>query len=131
MANIEIVCAACGAEALLRREPVFEGFRKTGERLLCSACGHAYDNEAEVPFKGQQRPQVFTAADKPQAVDVFEDDEKHRNCRYCVHYVVNPFTQWCGLHRRDVEATDRCDQFKRKPPAPVAKPPPPPPKPLL
>ncbi|MDA0577067.1 MAG: hypothetical protein O3B24_03100 [Verrucomicrobia bacterium] len=114
--KLEIICGACGEDALLRREPVFEGFKKTGERLSCSACGHVYDSEDEVPFKASRRAQVFTDADRTVDVAVFREEERARCCRYCVNYVINPFTQWCSLHRRDVEATDICDQFKRKPP---------------
>ncbi len=126
--KLEIVCGACGAEALLRREAVYEGFRKTGERLICSACGHVYDSEEEVPFKHGEKPRVFTEADRSAEVKIFAPEEHARNCRYCKNYVVNPFTQWCSLHKRDVEATDVCDKFTRKPPppkkpeAPVKKP---------
>lgn len=117
MSSLEIVCTHCGAESLLRREPVYEGFKKTGERLLCAACGHAFENEESVPFKQARRPVVFTDSDRPAQVEVFAEDEKRRACRYCKHYVVNPFTQWCGLHRKEVAATDACDRFTRKPEA--------------
>ena len=113
--KLEIVCPVCKAEALLRREPVYEGFKKTGERLLCSACGHAFESEETVPFKDQREVSVFTDADRPRDAEVFEETERRRNCRYCRHYVVNPFTQWCSLHHREVEATDVCDRFDRKP----------------
>lgn len=128
MANLEIACPACGAEALLRREPVYDGFRKTGERLLCSACGHAFESEDAVPFVHRAQARVFTEADKSRVVDVFAENEKQRNCRYCANYTVNPFTQWCSRHRREVAATDTCDVFTPKLPEPpkappVAKPP--------
>ena len=45
--------------------------------------------------------------------DIFSACEKQRCCRYCKHYVVNPWTQRCGLHERNVEATDLCDDFDR------------------
>ena len=54
---------------------------------------------------------VFTESDKSRRVDVFEDHEKQSTCRYCEHYVVNPFTQRCGLRFREVEATDSCGDF--------------------
>jgi len=114
--GIEIVCSACGEEALLRREPVYEGFRKTGEKRICSACGHVFASEDDVPYKEARAPSVFSDDDRPAAVAVFDADERRRVCRYCVHYVVNPFTQRCGLHDRLVEATDTCDDFARKDP---------------
>ena len=111
---VEIVCSACGADTLLMRKPVFEGLKKVGESLECASCGHVYAQQEDVPFKGKKVVQVFTEADKSAKVEVFEEDEAGRLCRYCRHYVVNPFTQWCGLHKKEVEATDTCPQFDRK-----------------
>lgn len=112
--KVEIVCSACGADTIVRREPVYEGFKKTGEKFICSSCGHEYAGEQEVPFKGRKQVKVFTDADKSRKVEVFDDSERGRNCRYCKNYVVNPFTQMCGLHLKKVQATDYCDSFERK-----------------
>ncbi|HOW97720.1 MAG TPA: hypothetical protein P5567_01410 [Kiritimatiellia bacterium] len=120
--KVEIICSACGAEALLMREPRYEGFRRIGETLTCSACRHEYPSEEEVPFKAAARPVVFSDADRPAPVRLFQEGEADRLCRHCLHYVVNPFMQWCGVHRKEVEATDTCSRFKRKP---DPKPPPP------
>lgn len=107
----EIICPSCGKESLLKREPVYEGFKKTGETLSCLSCGHEFADEETVPFKGRKTPSVFDDSDRSRRVDVFDGDEKKRICRYCTHYVVNPFTQRCGLHQHEVEATDTCDDF--------------------
>jgi hypothetical protein len=61
-------------------------------------------------------PSVFSADEKPVAPEVFQEGEKGRFCRYCRHYVVNPFAQRCSRHRRLVEATDTCPQFEPVPP---------------
>ncbi len=98
----------------MRREPVYEGFKKTGERLFCSACGYQYKSEEDIPYKTRKKVNIFTEEDKSQALDIFKDDERRKNCRYCVHYVVNPFAQRCGLHNKFIEATDLCDDFERK-----------------
>lgn len=111
---IEIVCTACGADTLLKREPVYEEFTKIGETLSCASCGHIYASEAEVPFKVPRPVEVFGDEDRPERVAVFRKDEKPRVCRYCKHYVVNPFAQRCDLHKRFVEATDDCPDFARK-----------------
>jgi len=108
---VEIVCSACGAEALVRREPKYEGFRKVGDRLFCAACGHEYASEDDLPVKESGSPAVFGAEDLSPGIHVFDEDEKGRNCRHCRHYVVNPFTQRCGLHHKVVQATDGCEQF--------------------
>ncbi len=60
-------------------------------------------------------PRVFSPDEKTGAPRVFQEAEKGRFCRYCRHYVVNPFAQRCALHRREVEATDMCSKFE--PPA--------------
>ncbi|MFH0954094.1 MAG: hypothetical protein V1873_07170 [Verrucomicrobiota bacterium] len=113
---VEIICSACGADTLLMRKPKYDGFTKVGESLLCASCGHEYAAEAEVPFKGRPKPQVFTDADKSAKVEVFHEDEKGRICRYCLSYLVNPFTQWCSVHKKEVEATDTCPKFTPRPP---------------
>lgn len=111
----ELFCSACGREALLLRKPVYEGFKKTGELLTCSACGHVYDDEAAVPFKVKRTQTVFSEADRPRPVHVFEEGESQTLCRYCAHYVINPFMQWCGLHKKEVAATDTCTNYQKKP----------------
>jgi len=110
---LEIVCSECGAEAFLSREPVYDGFTKTGETLSCSACGAVFSSEEEVPFKEKEiAPQIFTDADRSPKVEVFEEGENRRLCRYCADYVVNPFMQFCSHHKKEVQATDSCGDFK-------------------
>ena len=96
--SVEIHCSQCGAEALLTREAVYEGFSKVGEKLSCSACGFVFASEESVPFKEKEAaPQIFTDADRSAKVEVFEEGENQRLCRYCAEYVVNPFMQFsCG-----------------------------------
>jgi hypothetical protein len=113
---VEMVCSACGKDTLLMRKPKYDGFTKVGESLTCASCGHEYAGEDEVPFKGKKIIKVFTDADRAAQVKVFHEDEKGRLCRYCVNYLVNPFTQWCSLHKKEVEATDTCDKFSPRPP---------------
>ena len=114
-AKVELRCPACGRDSWLARKPIYDGFTKTGEALTCALCGHAFASEAEIPFK-DNRPKVFSEADRPRPVKVFREDEKGQMCRYCAEYVVNPFLQRCGLHRCEVQATDTCPHFKPKPP---------------
>lgn len=111
MTSVEIICSACGADTIVRREPVYEGFKKVGESFVCSACGQTWSTEEEVPFKEKKKSTLFSEKDLLPDIDVFDDDEKSRNCRRCRHYLVNPFTQRCGLHLKEVQATDLCDDF--------------------
>lgn len=109
---VEIICPHCGAEAFLKREPVYEGFTKTGEELSCSACGFIFASEAEVPFKARSAaPKIFTEADRSETVKVFKEGENKSTCRYCANYVVNPFVQFCAHYKKEVQATDSCCRF--------------------
>ena len=138
MQPVEIVCSECGEETLLKRETLYDGFKKVGEKLTCSACSHEYADESDVPFKEKKKssifddddspksynifsdedktsaPDIFSEEDKSKKVDIFKGEEKGRNCRHCVNYIINPFTQKCGLHLREVQATDLCDDFEKQ-----------------
>ena len=111
---VEIICSACGADTLLVRRPNYDGLTRVGETLSCASCGHVYPTEQEVPFKDKKPLQVFTEADHSSKIKLFRDDENSRLCRYCANYVINPFMQWCALHKKEVEATDTCAQFSKK-----------------
>ncbi len=112
--SMAMICPACREDTFVRREPVYDGFRKSGETILCVSCGHVFANEDEVPFKDADGPKLFTDADRSKRVEIFRSDEKGHSCRHCTHYIVNPFRQRCGLHETEVQATDLCDDFKSK-----------------
>lgn len=120
----KILCPACGQESLLKRAPRYDGFTRVGETLACAACGHAFADEAAVPYLEKKTLAGFDAKQLPPPPRVFGKNENARLCRYCVNYVVNPFVQWCSRQKKEVEATDTCRQFSPKPePAPAPKPP--------
>lgn len=102
--RLEIHCTACGRVALARAEPVYTDFRRTGEAFVCTACGARYASHAETPFVAET-----------QQTKVFRDDERRRCCAWCLHRVVNPFGQRCGLTNREIESTDLCADFERQP----------------
>lgn len=114
--KVELRCPACGRDSWLKRQTKYDGFTAIGETLSCALCAHEFASEDEIEFKGSRKPKVFTEADRPRAVKVFDGDEKGRMCRYCAEYVINPFLQHCGLHHCEVEATDTCPHFCPKPP---------------
>lgn len=117
---VEIICPHCGAETLLKRDSVYEGFKKTGEALSCAACGFVFSSESEVPFKARAvSPAIFTDADRSEKVSVFDEGENKIICRYCGNYVVNPFVQFCSRHKKEVQATDSCPQFSSAPENPA------------
>jgi hypothetical protein len=100
---------------LARAEPTYDGLRKTGEVFVCTGCGHRYPSCEATPFAdAPARPDVFGDDDRPQAPRVFADIERRRSCGWCKHFVVNPFTQRCGLSNRPTEATDVCPRFSAR-----------------
>lgn len=115
-------CPGCGREALTLRQPRYDGFRKIGEDRVCTACGYVYP-EGGGEMRPPPKPSIFTDDDRSPEIRAFAAGEADRLCRRCRHYVVNPFRQWCGLHRREVEATDTCDRFEAPPPPPIPEPP--------
>jgi len=115
MKTMEIRCTTCGEITLARAEPVYDGFKKTGVAFVCMGCGARYASEQETPFvQASARPQVFTASDAPRKPSIFSDDERQRSCGWCRHFVVNPFSQRCGLSNKETQATDLCVRFEKK-----------------
>ena len=113
--SLEIVCTECGEDTFVRREPIYEGFKKTGETFICISCGHNFPDPDNVPFKEKKLSTILTDADKSPEIQIFDKNERGKNCRYCEHYLKNPFTQRCSLHDKPVEATDICFNFRAKP----------------
>lgn len=120
----EHFCPRCNRTVLVLRKPRFDGFTKVGEEMTCTVCGMVLDapEPAEKTGHTDSRDAVSRnrlssllgekLPDKPVLAD---DGTAGRLCRHCLHYTVNPFRQWCGLHRRDVEATDTCPKFTPRP----------------
>ena len=114
MKTVEIICRNCGADTLLQREAIYDGFTKSGEKLSCSACGFVYASEEEIPFKAKSaEPAIFTEADRSAPVEVFDEGENSKLCRLCANYIVNPFTQFCSIHKKEVQSTDTCPKFEQ------------------
>jgi len=111
--SAEIMCPKCRRKTLVLRKPKFDGFTRVGDELKCSECGTVFEDESQLEFVESKKPDIFTEDEKPKKIDLFEGDEV-RICRYCKQYTVNPFTQRCILHNREVEATDSCDRFERR-----------------
>ena len=110
-----IRCPACGNECLALHKPRYAGFARVGEDCICTGCGHVLSG-GSAPIR-PEAPTLFDEEDRAPVPEVFRDEERGRLCRYCRHYVVNPFRQWCAEHEREVEATESCDRFSPRPPS--------------
>lgn len=112
MKSTEIFCDGCGRRTMTRKEAVYDGFKKTGERVICLECGFRYEPGSKVPYaETGKAPAVFSDDDKPAAFSIFADDELRHCCRHCKSYLVNAFDQYCSKHEKKVEATDLCFDF--------------------
>lgn len=109
-----LFCPVCAKETLVIKEPVYEGFTRVGERMKCAVCGHCMAAPAAPPPPAKKVPALFADDDLPAPVKLFAEGENRTICRYCRNYLINPFKQWCGLHLKEVEATDTCGQFEAR-----------------
>ncbi len=114
----ESFCPTCGIDTLMIKEPIYDGFTRMGEQIKCAVCGTVMTPPLET-VEPKKTSSLFTDDDRSPVIQLFDEGENRILCRYCNHYTLNPFRQWCGLHFREVEATDTCEQFEAKPePAP-------------
>jgi hypothetical protein len=108
-------CDQCGQEALFVSETVYDGFKKVGELRRCSLCGATVTAKASAAPKVDPLAALFGEDARPEGLSLFDvEAETARLCRKCKHYVVHPFTQRCGLHDKEVSATDSCGEFEAK-----------------
>ncbi len=110
-------CKTCGEVTLWIARPVFDGFRKTADRVLCSDCGEEQQAPvmpvapAAAPPPKRTLPSLFDESDRPVEFRLADEGDSRHMCRHCKHYLVNAFTQRCALTLTEVKATDSCPQF--------------------
>ncbi len=107
-------CDHCHKETLFVEEAVYEGFKKVGENLKCCVCGNFSSKESVSESKVDPLAALFGEEAAEEKIHLFDVEPETSNlCRKCAHYVIHPFTQRCGIHDREVSATDSCDQFEK------------------
>ena len=106
-------CPSCNQEALFTLEAQYDGFTKTGEAWICSSCGWVQETEASGSSEKKDPLAAFFGDENAsEDINLFDvEAETARSCRKCTHYVIHPFTQRCGLHDKEVAATDVCPDF--------------------
>lgn len=118
-----IYCPVCKEETLMVTDALYDGFKKTGERTRCAQCGHEFTSDPKTKSKpnlsakskGDPLAALFGDTHEEESLELFDvEAETGRLCRRCTHYVLHPYTQRCGLHDREVSATDTCGQFEKK-----------------
>lgn len=106
-------CPACKQEVMFVTEAQYDGFTKIGDKRRCTNCGYETGASAPTVKKADPFAGIFKDDDLPEVPQVFDGDENARFCRYCAHYVVNPFRQRCMKFEKDVDATDTCPSFEK------------------
>jgi hypothetical protein len=117
------VCPFCGSEL----EPTRGVGRQTADANRSTGVDSLFPDyrppQAVNPFGDGplEAPKPFNPFGGPVSVDrpksPFAEPAEAgplRICRNCRSYVVNPFTQKCMLHEREVTATDTCPDFERR-----------------
>ena len=109
-------CPICKQETLFTVDAVYDGFKKVGESRTCSVCGYVMKGDRpEAAPKKDPLADLFGDDAKPERIELFDvEKETGKMCRKCMHYVIHPFTQRCGVHDIEVQATDSCEQFEKK-----------------
>ena len=117
----KIKCPHCGEMTFLREKKIFgDAFAVREIKYFCMFCG----GEAEPPRGEKGSGKSEAALDKfskmlggEEKVKKFSlgfADGESRFCLHCVNYIKHPFTSRCGLTLKEIEATDRCENFRTK-----------------
>jgi hypothetical protein len=97
-----IECPNCRQKTPLKIEKVFDDqFRPIGEKKICSFCKFVFETE-EIPIVHER------------TLNLFDPKAERHICQYCMHYVVNPWTQKCMLWNKEVTATDSCPKYEKR-----------------
>ena len=60
-----------------------------------------FENENDIIFKKSLTNKIiFTDEDRSENIKIFDKNENNQLCRYCAFYIVNPFTQYCSIHKK-------------------------------
>lgn len=93
-----IRCPSCKERSFINLKKEFNGFKVSGEKKICALCGYE--------FKPGEEPEYIE--EKPLFTD---EGEEKKFCRDCHYYLVQPYTQRCILHKKEVTALDTCSDF--------------------
>ena len=98
-----ILCPHCSQEAPVKTKKIYQGLKYIGNQYTCGFCQYEF-SENEIPWAEEK------------TLNVIDTTDTGHICQYCKHYIINPFTQRCLIHQKDVNATDSCAQFIKKEP---------------
>ncbi|MDP8219066.1 MAG: hypothetical protein P9M03_10110 [Candidatus Theseobacter exili] len=99
-AGKRILCPSCERESVLHVKKIYDGFTPVGIERVCGFCSHVFGDEDSIP-------------EVRKAPNPMERKGERKVCELCSHYVVNPWTQKCTLHKKEVTSLDCCDDFEK------------------
>ncbi len=123
-------CNHCHQESIVSVKRIMDGFKVTGEVLVCAFCKSPIPVSNSEPSDAQgvtnkksssgldKLSNLFNMSGKDtedalQVTQLQEDKSKMRFCRDCRYYIKHPFFSRCQLKNQDVEPMDDCEQFQR------------------
>ncbi|MGD9498468.1 MAG: hypothetical protein AB7Y46_19395 [Armatimonadota bacterium] len=123
------LCRACGHESVAKVKKLMDGWRCTGEVILCAFCQTPVTSpSSSAPSAPSPVGAADSAADaaalrrlaalldtEPAAPPRLADAARGCFCKDCRHFLRHPFYSRCLLHEKNVEPMEDCDDFDPRP----------------
>lgn len=119
------VCRACGRESVAKTKKVMDGWRCTGEVVLCAFCQAPVappeasespvsppDNASAAADAAALRRLAALLDTEPTPAPRLADTTRGPFCKDCGHFLRHPFYSRCLLHEKNVEPMEDCDDFE-------------------
>ncbi|MBQ4107385.1 MAG: hypothetical protein IJC73_07395 [Lentisphaeria bacterium] len=108
-------CPHCGEESLVKKQALMDGFRKTGEILICALCqarvGEPAAPGADGGVEDRCRNLAALLGGDEREKTVLTADAGTRFCRDCRHFIAHPFLARCGLNGEPADPMADCPEF--------------------
>ncbi|NLF19015.1 MAG: hypothetical protein GX595_17435 [Lentisphaerae bacterium] len=120
------LCRACGRESLAKVKKVMDGWRCTGEVVLCAFCqapvapattpaASAASRDSGAANAAALRRLAALLDTEPAAAPRLADATRGHFCKDCRHFLRHPFYSRCLHHEKNVEPMEDCDDFDPRP----------------
>ncbi|HBM15909.1 MAG TPA: hypothetical protein DD381_06155 [Lentisphaeria bacterium] len=114
----EIKCQFCAKDAFAVKETLMDGWIKKGDILKCSACGakladiQQADALTKQAVSSEKLDKLASFLGTEKIVNKkLESDGEKAFCKDCKYYIKHPFINRCGLHTKEVNPMDDCEDF--------------------
>jgi len=115
-------CPHCGQETIVRKKTMYDGWKATGDLLVCGLCGKTLDSPAptasgtkdSAELEQRKKAEALLGTTLDAHKTLARDDDAHF-CKNCRHYIVHPFQSRCLYWNRPVEPMSDCPKYEPKP----------------